>query len=641
MRLDSLIQTLHDLTVDNQLEEALRQLLSYLQENQIEADRPLVKDVYQLLGQLKSLEAKSRVNTISQADYTLELNRIRAGLLNLIEGIRKFKDEKDFLANASGKGKLLHNIPSRMTVQQPTTCTVRIGAAWENIIKNFVPTEYTKLVDDIDVTEIMNVELLSRDSTAFDIWTPNNLDQKAKLSAFTEWVFEVTPKKVGKFPLYLKVSTVDKVDNERVYYNMVYNFAVDITTDYGPVQEQAVEWQALLAQLEAEKKKKPLLAWGGMGKLMALAAGLAVVVVAAVGIWQILGPSSENLTDATFRMTRRLQAPEILLNGISPAEWSFTADSMGIIIPDLTVDSSYNLSVSDSTWHCGGTFKIMRPSTTTYTLSCSKTKFELGIMTRSAIGTLSVDNQPYNISSQSPKGNYSIAKLTLPEGQHRIEARLSDGSDICIPADFYLSKDTTISMRCLRNETPPSSGGSTSTNGKYSVTLLVSTDFYEANKRSPVLFMDGQPQAINPTVTPDGVEYVLPGIGSGSYRFEMDDQTGYFDCKPTTGKVEDYNNTFYLDCPWRKAELHIMTTGVLRSYVQDDILEVLVNGVKRKAKWDQATDGFVLKGVQYGPRPLEFIVPEYCACTNPIQTVVIKSPVVQVGLDCNCDNGLK
>ncbi len=641
MELNSLITTLHNLTVDNQLEEALRQLLSYFQANQIEAERPLVKDVYQLLGQLKSLESKNRTNTIGQEDYTLELNRIRSGLLNLIEGIRKFKDEKDFLSNVSGKGKLMHNIPSRMTVNLPTTCTVRIGAIWEHITKNFVPTEHTKLVDDIDVTDIMSVELLARDSTAFDIWTPNNLDQKAKLSAFTEWVFEVTPKKVGKFPLYLKVSTVEKVDNERVYYNLVYNFAVDITTEYSPVQEQPVEWQALLAQLEAEKKKKPLLAWGGMGKLMALAAGLALVVVAGLGIRHLLDPSpGETVEEATFRMGRRLQAPAVLVNGTPPAEWSFTKDSSGIVIPHLIIDSTYSLSVNDSTWRCGGTFKIKRPPSTTYTLSCSKTRFELGILTRSAIGTVSVDNQPQTITSQFPKGDFSIAKMTLPEGQHRIEARLADGSYLCIPAELYLSKDTTISMECVRKEAPPSVGSSTPSDGEYSVTLLVSTDFYQANKREPVLLMDGQAQAVRPIVKPDGVEYVLEGIGSGTYRFEMSDRTGYFNCSPTIGKVEDYNTTFYMNCPRRIADIHIMTTGILKYYVNNNELEVLVNNKKRKARWDDATDGFILKAVYYGPRKLEFIVPNKCTCENPIQDVIINSPIVKLKLDCGCSDGI-
>ncbi len=641
MELNSLIRTLHDLTIDNQLEEALRQLLSYFQANQIESERPLVKDVYQLLGQLKSLESKVRVNTISQEDYTLELNQIRSGLLLLIEGIGKFKDEKDFLANASGKGKLMHNIPSHMTVHQPTTCRVRIGAAWENIIKNFVPTQHTKLVDDIDVTEIMNVELLSRDSTAFDIWSPNNLDQKAKLSAFTEWLFEVTPKKVGKFPLYLKVSTVEKVDDERVYYNLVYNFAVDITSEYNPVQEQAVEWKALFAQLEEEKKKKPLLAWGGMGKVLALAAGLVLVVAAGLGIRYLLGSTDEMVADSTFRMGRKLEAPTVLLNGLAIDNWSFSSDSFSIVIPNLKLDNTYSLSVGDSTWQCGGTFKIERLPSATYKLDCVKSKFELNLLTPLPIQTLTLNDKAQAITNQTPRDNYSFTKILLPEGQYRIEAKLVGESHLCIPIDYYLSKDTSIRMECMQREGSTSSGGPSTSVGQHSVTLLISYDFYKANNENPILLMDGQPQRTNPSVIkPDGVDYILHGIGSGSYRFEMSDQTGFFNCRPTIGKVEDFNTTFYLDCPRRIADIHIETSAMLRHYVVNDVLEVYVNNIKRKAKWDEAADFFILKGVYYGPSKLEIKVPDYCTCATPIQDLIIDSPIVKVRPDCNCSNGI-
>lgn len=107
-------------------------------------------------------------------------------------------------------GHILYAIPEHMTLSEPTLCRVRIAPesiAEEKLRERLTEKEAEAAkTEGLQVTSMMRVELEdARQKDNFIITHRNSPEQPILPFTFTEWGFEVTPKRPGHYALLLRV----------------------------------------------------------------------------------------------------------------------------------------------------------------------------------------------------------------------------------------------------------------------------------------------------------------------------------------------------------------------------------------------------------------------------------------------------
>ena len=200
---------------------------------------PKFKALIALRGQLNDANSNRIMGVLSSEALQLEYNRIRKGLLDLIEGL----EVEDFLpqplaAGASPqRGLLLHKIPGKMEVQRETTCIIRMAYDQAAIARDIELDEEVE-VKPITVSKVMHAELIDPNSEpAFSIRSFSDEEQFLQAGEYTEWKFFVRPLRPGAFTLLIKVSVVERVEGQDRRRNLSWEESVQVVT-------QAVEEEA-------------------------------------------------------------------------------------------------------------------------------------------------------------------------------------------------------------------------------------------------------------------------------------------------------------------------------------------------------------------------------------------------------------
>ncbi len=140
------------------------------------------------------------------------------------------------------RGKLMHNIPSAMTIGVRHRCTIRIAPDEIKLLKDFEKTDDTH-IQDIPMAEVMEVELRSDEDAAFDIEALNSRVQRIDFEGFTQWLFFVKPLKEGEHTLYLKVGVVEIIHGREVSREVVLEKRVHIVALEPQMSESAFHYQ--------------------------------------------------------------------------------------------------------------------------------------------------------------------------------------------------------------------------------------------------------------------------------------------------------------------------------------------------------------------------------------------------------------
>lgn len=113
--------------------------------------------------------------------------------------------------NPFQKGNILYAVPDQMKLEEKTRCTVRIAP--EEIAKEILSegldeaTAKAAKTEGIKLTQMMKVELLEAEQKGnFEIVNRNDDEQPVFPFGFTEWEFDVTPKRPGHYALLLRVT---------------------------------------------------------------------------------------------------------------------------------------------------------------------------------------------------------------------------------------------------------------------------------------------------------------------------------------------------------------------------------------------------------------------------------------------------
>ena len=134
-------------------------------------------------------------------------------------------------AKSKKNGRILHNIPSTMSVGKESRCTVRIAFDEETLLDNFAKTKDTK-IESIGIAKIMKVELIDfNEIPTFVVRTVTDDRQLILKNDYTQWLFMVKALREGKHSLTLKVTAIIESKGTEHKHDIVYEKEIDILTD--------------------------------------------------------------------------------------------------------------------------------------------------------------------------------------------------------------------------------------------------------------------------------------------------------------------------------------------------------------------------------------------------------------------------
>ncbi|TNE56627.1 MAG: hypothetical protein EP344_12200 [Bacteroidetes bacterium] len=192
-------------------------------------------DVVLLEGRLSNAKRYLRQGQLSPEEFRRILNEINFSIVDLLEDAVKQLPVR----SKRREGKLLHSIPGEMTVGEVSLCVIRIAYDEVQLRKDLPKDLPDTMVQNLEVSELMGVELIDdNDEPAFTIQRKTKPHQPTAEDHYSEWLFDVTPLRSGRFPLRVKISMVKKIGEDEYLENI--SLEKDIVITSKPV-EKAVE----------------------------------------------------------------------------------------------------------------------------------------------------------------------------------------------------------------------------------------------------------------------------------------------------------------------------------------------------------------------------------------------------------------
>ena len=212
------------------LEETFKKLFTYLKSQSLYYNQAV-----QLQGMLTKTTQDDSLGIQEQQTTEIEFNRIRLGLIRIIDALRP---EDIGIKNTIKKGEILYAIPNEMVHNKTTKCLVRIAHRTEFLLEN-LELEQQPTIESIRLSKVMNVELMDVTNN-FEITSVNSAEQYLEEDSFTEWKFYVMPKALGSFPLLLKVTTIQIINQKERKKDIVLEKLIKIVTQ---VQPRTVQYE--------------------------------------------------------------------------------------------------------------------------------------------------------------------------------------------------------------------------------------------------------------------------------------------------------------------------------------------------------------------------------------------------------------
>lgn len=228
MELEGLLRAAYELLGKGELEQAVKLLDIYVFQKHTSSNE-IIGDIIQLRRQFSTIQSAKLAQTLMYDQIRVLEGQLTDSIIIFLGKLRDYETNTAVRAERSGQGMLMHNIPQRMPMGLPTRCTIRIGAIKEALMKDMEKEEFAK-VEEIKVSKLMEVQLLSEQQDAFDIKTVNRSEQEIDFDNFAQWRYDVTPLRQGQFSLTLKISTVKYIDGKDRYAEDVYDITVLVET---------------------------------------------------------------------------------------------------------------------------------------------------------------------------------------------------------------------------------------------------------------------------------------------------------------------------------------------------------------------------------------------------------------------------
>jgi Effector-associated domain 11 len=225
-------------TVKSHIGEGMIEPAIVFLEKTLSRTSPLYNDLVQIKSRFNSRQRDLLLGMIEHREFDLARNNISQALLLLADDIK----ESD-LGDADGmpgesedkRGDILYNIPDHMQLGRDEKCTVRIAFALTSLLREWERTQ-EDVIKDIRISDIMGVQLLNLDDNdpPFLIKTLSEQVQFIDKDDFTEWLYYVKPLKAGQYPLMLRVSVIEMINNKEYKKDIVLEERVTVSSEAPP-----------------------------------------------------------------------------------------------------------------------------------------------------------------------------------------------------------------------------------------------------------------------------------------------------------------------------------------------------------------------------------------------------------------------
>ena len=229
----------------NRLEEIIKTLKTYIGEGVetaldflekiLDHNSSRYNDYIQIKSRYNSLQRELLLGVLDHGTYDISRNNISKALLLLAEEIT----EKDLIPEGGAvkqeedkRGEVLYHVPDVMQINHEEKCTVRIAFDVAHLKQDWEDAP-EDVIKSIRVSEIMAVSLLNVDENdpPFGIRSFSETVQFVDKDDFTEWIFYVKPLKIGRFPLVMRVSVIEMINNKEYKKDIVLEEEIVVQTE--------------------------------------------------------------------------------------------------------------------------------------------------------------------------------------------------------------------------------------------------------------------------------------------------------------------------------------------------------------------------------------------------------------------------
>jgi len=186
-----------------------------------------------LKAQYRYLVLAKMHNTLSESEAHTQWNQLNEKILIFIN-LLEVGDLKSTLAanELPTHGEVLYRIPTQMSIGIETHCIIRIAPTNAILLRNFSLRPDDKVREDILLAEIMEVEILNdSENGPFKVRALSDPIQPIHTKHYTEWVFAVTPLRIGEYPLTLRISTLLLIQGKDLRQNTVLEERIFVSSE--------------------------------------------------------------------------------------------------------------------------------------------------------------------------------------------------------------------------------------------------------------------------------------------------------------------------------------------------------------------------------------------------------------------------
>lgn len=465
------IEAIRRLIEHNLIEDALKFLEELIREMR---SKDLIKEITQLQLQFNDLQNQLRNGAITPENKYIHEEPIVKSLLELAIAVEEIGPLP--ITSNDGWGRLMHNIPQKMVIQERTTCIVRVAKDDNILLKNFEKTGDITF-KDIPITKLMEVELEDNSGEAAFLIERVNADSRQFTDDgfYTEWVFNVIPKKSGAHKLAIKVWNVQTIEGEKVKREMAYFSSVTVVASMmeAEADELASSWKDtdIIISKQTSPSKRGLLSILNRHKKNAAAVSMVILSLAAFGaggywLWKKMNPPAppkppESVVEKikpTLSIDNSLIVDSVFLGQKAIDNWIANSDTSEIYLPEQD-PGQYAISVTGKNGVCSGNINLSKDSTR-FVLACSvkannpppaPSEFDVSIITSFRDPLLKVDNVEKVASTQTvPDGPYFKTVYRVKKGTHKFEVRDLSGLFQCTNKEKNIHRNEKIQFDCTK-----------------------------------------------------------------------------------------------------------------------------------------------------------------------------------------------
>ncbi len=550
MRLDDYIVLIRQLVKTANTSEALEKLLEMGKQLEIKA---IEKEAIIYFSQLTRFRREMNLALLKMDEFNAQLNRINLGILSLLEQLEDGNIMQS-VGNKRDKGRVIHNIPSKMGTDQEFFCSVRIAKDDVILLKNFQKPDDAQ-PEDIELSRTMEVSLV--DPSGGQMFAVRQIspimEQTIQEDTFTEWDFMVKPLQAGRAVLILYVFFIEKIDGQKEKRSVSLKRNIEVTTEK---VAYFYPWELtnITVEADASKKKRAHLAgWSSIAAKVGLCVGLIAV---GIGTYMICNyfmgqtppppalplPLPPSKVVATLKIQKGFQVTQVRIDGNTINDWKTNADTSLVILPPLE-PSTFFVEVLGKKGICSKQINLKEKPP--FKMDCPQIvpdSFNVIILSPIKAPSISLDGlkQQVKVSQHTnAEGNYPII-LKVITGFHTFSIDDINRDFSCTTQQLTIQGDTTVIFPCTKNVQQNVQ--------KVTVKILIPNPLGDNLQRKKVKVVIDK-STFYPTgkyFDSKGMIYSIPNVSIGIHTFKV--TITDIPCTPETINITEMRRTVTINC---------------------------------------------------------------------------------------------